>query len=498
MVRAGRDGPLVDEFDVKLDRLERILRGTERYGSDSDASESDQAMRFQIDEMLDEIVARTRGNMAGAFSGKGYDLLVSLSGFTPMATILICHLLQPRQLLVIGSEETRSSINVIDDALVKNGPLSASNFNHAPCDPTNPRSIYGLIKAQLDQVEMATRRRPTAIIDITGGKKVMSAAAALAAWQLDLPLCYMDGTWSPRLRQHLPGKDKLLMLPNPAAIFGDREMDRARVLFDSGSFDAAEVRYAKLVEDVPGPARARFMAALSGLYQAWCDLDLDGIAQRVSRMRAALAQADDVTTSAVRAVLEDQFGFLDRLASGGNAADLVLCFAVLGQFYLGRGRKDFAAMLIHRALEGALLHRLSSRVPDFDCGRPDYTLFPGGADAAMEGYEAACKRHGLPGEQPPPTSVGMLDAVLLLDALGDPMLGPARLSTAEGFQELGEVAAIRNGSVLARGNQSVSQDGLARLVDVTTTVLDAYWQQHGDGQLLSRRYQRLAFIKAPF
>lgn len=368
--------------------------------------------------------------------------------------------------------------------------------------PGGPAFDLRLIKARLDQAAIAGRRPPTAVIDITGGKKVMSAAAALAAWQLDLQLCYLDGTWSPRLRQHVPGKDQLLMLPNPAALFGDQEMDRARALFDSGSFDAAEARYARLVDLVREPAKALFMAALSGLYQAWCDLDLDVIAQRAARVRTELARADTILTSALRGALEDQLSFLDRLASGaaavGPGADLVLCFALLGRFYLERGRKDFAAMLFHRAFESALLSHLADRVRGLDCASPDYLLFPDGIDAIVVAYREARKRHGLSDEQGPPSSIGALDAVLLLDAIGDPMLGPARLDTIDGFRELEAVEEFRNSSVLARGNQSISADGLSRLVDVANAVLSAYWQQHGDGHALDRRFDRLAFIKAPF
>jgi len=488
----------VEDFEAKLDRLERILRGAERYGADPDAVAADQALQFQLDEMLDEIVARTRKTSAGALPKNGIDLLVSLSGFSPMGTILACHLLQARQLLVIGSDETKGSINVIANAVVKDGMLRYANFNHEQCDPTDPMSIYRLIKARLDKLAAGSGRRPTAVIDITGGKKVMSAAAALAAWQLDLPLCYLDGKWSPRLRQHLPGQDQLLMLPNPAALFGDQEMDRARALFDDGAFDAAGRRYAQLAESVPEPARARFMAALSGLYQAWCDLDLDDIPARAARVRAALDRVGHVTTSAFRAELDEQLDFLERLTGGENTVGLVLCFAVLGRFYLDRGRKDFAAMLFHRAVEGALTHQLTSRVPGFDCARPDYALFPGGDLAAFEGYLAAQARHGLPPERTLPSNVGMLAAALLLDVLEDPLLGAARLSRPEEVRELGAVADIRNGSVLARGSRSISRPGLDRLVEVARSVLAAYWNKHGDGQALDRRYQRLAFIKAPF
>jgi hypothetical protein len=487
----------MDTFEAQLDQLERILTGADQYGDDQEAGPVDQALQFQLEQMLDQIVERTRENSASALPAHEIDLLVSLSGFSPMGTILTYHLLRPRQLLVIGSEETKGSIDTIGGALVP-AHLPLRNFTHERCDPTDPLSIYRLIKARLDQVAEVAQRRPTAVIDITGGKKVMSAAAALAAWQLDLPLCYLDGRFSPRLRQHIPGADRLLMLPNPAALFGDQEMDRARTLFDSGSFDAAGDRYTQLADSVPEPAKARFMGALSGLYQAWCDLDLDLIPRRVAEVRTALDRADHHASIAFLAVLEEQLTFLERLTIGEDPADFVLCFAVLGRFYLHRGRKDFAAMLIHRAIEGALAHRLAYRLPGLDCTRPDYALFPGGEVQAYQGYQAARARSGFPPDKTLPSSVGNLTAVLLLEALDDPMLGPARLAGPEEVRELSDVGDICEGSLLARGNRPISAADLDRLVKVANGVLDAYWQQHGDGQALRRRYEHLSFIKAPF
>ena len=67
----------MDDFGARLDRLERILQGAERYGSDQDAGPADQALRFQLDEMLADIVARTRANSEGTLPEHGIDLLVS-------------------------------------------------------------------------------------------------------------------------------------------------------------------------------------------------------------------------------------------------------------------------------------------------------------------------------------------------------------------------------------------------------------------------------------
>jgi hypothetical protein len=49
----------MDDFEVKLDRLERILRGAEPYGNDPEKGPIDQGLQFQLDEMLDAIVERS-------------------------------------------------------------------------------------------------------------------------------------------------------------------------------------------------------------------------------------------------------------------------------------------------------------------------------------------------------------------------------------------------------------------------------------------------------
>src|SRR5262249_43970877 len=110
--------------------------------------------------------------------------------------------------------------------------------------------------------------------DITGGKKVMSATAALAAWQLDLPLCYIDSDFDPELRQPVPGTENLLLLSNPTTLFGVQEMENVLQMFNSGAYQAARARYHELSERVSQPGKARFLRDLSALYGAWCDLDL--------------------------------------------------------------------------------------------------------------------------------------------------------------------------------------------------------------------------------
>ena len=65
-----------------------------------------------------------------------------------------------------------------------------------------------------------------ALVDITGGKKIMSAIAGQVAWDLDLPLCYLESpAYNPALRRPDPGSEVLLVFPKPSEqrINGHRE-----------------------------------------------------------------------------------------------------------------------------------------------------------------------------------------------------------------------------------------------------------------------------------
>jgi hypothetical protein len=216
-------------------------------------------------------------------------LLISVTGFSPRTTILAFKVLRPRRLVVIPSENARGSINTIARYVVGEGGLQQADFSQRPCVPTNPLSIYNVVK---DELELLERQDGQAIsyIDITGGRKVMSATAALAAWQLDLGLCYLDGEYDPELRQAVPGSDRLLLLDNPTSLFGEQEMNAAYQAFDGGAYEAAGSRFEELSGRLARPTDARFWGALSKLYGAWCDLDLVALPAAIETVRRTLGR----------------------------------------------------------------------------------------------------------------------------------------------------------------------------------------------------------------
>ena len=68
--------------------------------------------------------------------------------------------------------------------------ISPAEWRIEDVDPTDTSGIYEAIRRHADGHAGDDRLR---VMDVTGGKKIMSATAAVAAWELRMPLCYVEG-----------------------------------------------------------------------------------------------------------------------------------------------------------------------------------------------------------------------------------------------------------------------------------------------------------------
>ena len=480
----------MDELTEMHARLRRIFRGEEQYCPGRPA---EQARQFRLAELLPITIAHAVRNSAGDLPRGPVDLLVSLSGFSPETTILAFELIKPKRLMIIGSESTRASIDVILEKI----DLPVSRTYIEDCDPTNPMGIY-------QAVQKAARMVPRqagpdrVIIDITGGKKVMSASAALAAAQLDLPLCYVDSTFDPELRQSQPGTERLVIVPNPTALFGDRELDDARIAFRHGAYAAAHDRFSKVADAAYEPAHARFLRDLSAVYRAWCDLDFPSLREHAAVLRARLADPGHRPDAGIVSRLHEQLDFVESLVrlhdSEAEGPPFILNFYLLGEHYHGIDRFDFAALLYYRTIESAFANRLVRRAPGFTTGKPDYSLLSPDVAQLTTHYTTIAERvHGHPFTALP-HRIGLIDAALLLLALDDPMLGLLHMDRPSGFGRLTGLVGARNRSVLAPGTTSVNSKLARRLADLALLAISAFWQLESDGGAVEERIDRLRFL----
>ncbi|MFE9658037.1 TIGR02710 family CRISPR-associated CARF protein [Micromonospora sp. NPDC006431] len=474
------------QHDVKL---RRILRGEDRW---DDGSPSDQATSYFLSQMLDEVVTRIRRENPALT--RPVDLLISMSGFSPLTTILAYELIRPTRLLVIYSAQADASIDFIGKHVVGGGRLRYQDFMHRPVQPTDPQGVYREVKDVLARYDTPDGRKLSAIIDITGGKKVMSAAAALAAWQLNLDLCYIDGEYDPEFRRVVPGDERPLLLANPTALFGEQEMAAALETFRSGAFDSAHAQYHDLCEQIAEPTRARFMRSVSALYRAWCDLDLSRLQECIKAVDVAQQSAERELTHQTSKTIADQLDFLRELTTEPpNPAALLVCFFVLGKHYRKIGRQDFAALLFYRTIEGCLARHLELTSPGFACKNPDYSLL-GSLDTVANGYQRALQATGGRPSSELPSSISLIQSATLLYSLGDEFAAKAKLNTPSAIANLRDLAEIRNNSVLAHGYRTITPEQSERLRGRAEHLLSIFWQLHGTDTDVRALCGRLQFI----
>ena len=483
----------MSSFEEKVDHMKSIFRGEVTYG---EGKPSEQAKAYLEKEMFDEIIARARKK--SEVSEEKVDFLISLSGFSPATTILATKILRPTRLLVITSADARTSIDTIGKHLLgeEEGMIRLSDFSHKNCEPSDPLSIYEIIKGQLNDIEQnGGTGQINAYLDITGGKKVMSATAALAAWQLDLPLIYIDSEFDPEIRQPKPGTERALRLDNPTTIFGEQELNTALSIFDNGAFEAAATRFDSLAQRLANPTQARFNRDLSRMYQAWCDMNFDALPDF-----AALVE-DGLTTTYLKIDnhharrLEKQASFLKTLRPE-NRMKMLLSNFLLGLHYQEQGRHDFATLLFYRTIEGCFDVHLSKSYDGFDTNEPNYSKFDLEEDELTANYDdlaaqvfGESRRTGLP------RKIGFMNAALLLAAIKAPLLNKVNMGSVRGLNRLQSIASIRNESILAHGFKRITTRESEELRQIAEKIFSEFWLIHADRASLKETYQPLQFIK---
>jgi CRISPR-associated protein (TIGR02710 family) len=470
-------------FADRVEKMRRIEGGKERYG---DGSPALQAIAYYLDHLLSEAVERARA--ASELPKRNIDVLVSLCGFAATPTVLTYELLRPRRLVVITSRDAPDSVDLIGQRLVAPGRLRFQDFRHVPVDASDPLDMYENIAR-----ELSGRDGRHAVIDITGGRKVMSAAAALAAWQLNLGLTYIENQFDPVTRQLRHGEVRLIALENPTTLFGEQELARALETFRSGAFEAARRRYDEIAERIAMPGKARLMRALAELYRTWCDLDLAALPAAVAGVETSLRQGRREVTSATAVLVDRQLEFVRQLAAGDRTA-FVVCFYVLGLHYQRLGRHDFAALLFYRTIEACLITRLRNRYPGFDPDDCDWALL-GDAAAVRASYATVSRSLVPPAPTGLPARLTLFNAAILLASLDDDVARRTGLIDAQRLNELRDRTWARNKSVLAHGTETISDVHTESLRQEAVGLLDAYWDLHGDGDDIDELCRGLRFLR---
>lgn len=152
-------------------------------------------------EQTDETGRRLRENTGGV------DTLFSVLGMTPAPIVITQHLLQPKNHVIFYDK----NIKVKDDPILAH---LTSSPTYVLLEDDSFGTIYETMKEMLIVSDGGNM-----VIDITGGKKSMTAAASIFAKDFDFNIVYVDmnapGSYIPAIHQTRPGCERLNLVYSP-------------------------------------------------------------------------------------------------------------------------------------------------------------------------------------------------------------------------------------------------------------------------------------------
>lgn len=170
----------------------------------------DEAKKFYAEKIMPQLLVHLKDtDIVGKQlrENGGVDTLFSVLGMTPAPIVITQHLLQSKNHVIFYDK----NIKVKDDKILAH---LDSNPTYVMFEDESFGTIYETMKEMLIVSEGGNM-----VIDITGGKKSMTAAASIFAKDFDFSIVYVDmstpGSYIPAIHQTRPGSERLNLVYSP-------------------------------------------------------------------------------------------------------------------------------------------------------------------------------------------------------------------------------------------------------------------------------------------
>jgi len=270
---------------------------------------------------------------------------------------------KPERMLLIATEESLRSPPRGEDIqllLARVAGLRPSIIQVNLVAEPAEEDIYRAVRDFLRRPGVVPRE---VFVDPTGGKKSMSASAALAGFVEGAPIVYVDYTeYEERGRIPVPGTEYPRLLTNPLEVLGDRDMERVYTTFNGGDFTAAEELARALADRLYEPREAECLAELAKGYGAWDRFEFEAASQALEMARALLTRFGENRNwrwaPGVRPALERNMEALEALRRVEEkpqrveeGAPLIAWYLAAADRLLSAGRLSQALLLIYACIE---------------------------------------------------------------------------------------------------------------------------------------------------
>ncbi len=408
----------------------------------------------------------------------GCDLLVSTCGFSPETTAIAASVIKPKKLTVIWSENTSSFNKLLHRYLLNNDVIESMRLDFKVVDPTNIDEISRTILAAI----ITSGGESRTIVDVTGGKKIMSASAAVAAWINHAQICYIDGEYSSKMRRPNPGSERVLVLDHPAVSRAGLLRKNALKTYQAGRMGIAaeQFRNSRDHNDY-NQSFDELGFELSSIQVALSDVNvraLEGHVKNVRQLAERPALQHRLKKAKLAKALDLHLQSAQRILEGGDVSQLAL-FRYLSGLHSQHGRHDLACLMAHRELEKIIAVALGDRAQTrtFSLTEPNYDLFGVPRESLERRYASLISRLLSTDDACLPEQLSLVNGFILLCVVSRPgEVGYDADTIIAWAHELCRDAQARNVSILAHGFTNVDADDVERLRKHADRLLDTYLQ----------------------
>ena len=316
--------------------------------------------------------------------------LISVLGFSWQPVAFMAAWCKPEVILILGTEESlklEPGGERILSLVARVSGISRDVIQHECVGDPGETDIYPAVRDFLRDSVFSPHE---IFVDPTGGKKSMSASAALAGFLVGAPLVYVDYTEYHGSRIPVPGTEYPRLLANPLEVMGDLEMRDVFGAFNRSDFQEAERLAVRLGERLYEPREAQCLAKLAEGYGAWDRFDFESAKGALRETQDVMERHSDQGrwswVPRVRDVLSRNFETIELLAGIEEKPECFEDGIPLLAWYLSRARRllevrktSLTVLLSYAAVE-RYVNLCLWVCFGLDNENPDYSLVEGKLD----------------------------------------------------------------------------------------------------------------------
>lgn len=392
-----------------------------------------------------------------------YDLIIIPMGLNWIYAAFLIEALKPKQVYFLCTREAEELF--LDKVIEKTGLTQAEYkkdvIEYAGMDAAE---VYEKIKGKLDIF-----KGKKIAVDLTRGKRAMSAGAAIVGDFFGCDLIYIDEKWIDEIKRGVPGTEKLIRVKNPLYMFGELEQKYATELFNRYEYVAAQKLFEELCTKVSDPREFEVKSLISQAYAFWDALNfraafqtLDLAFRKIEQYNIGGLNLDQIRLNLkvlklLQTSQDSQLNFLEISKDENFIVHLLVDIYCNAVRRADQHRFEDAILRLYRAIELVSQHRFAKL--NIDTGSPDYTKL----ESVSQKYEEITKQ--LYGQKKSiPTQIQLMDGHMILFLIEDDIWKGKNIKD---LQKLLECIKLRDYSIVAHGIKLVERNIFEKFKKIT-------------------------------